>query len=133
MYWCESSESGAPSIFSMWSPMSMRPTRSTRLPGRMRLTNASPVPLSVMVSPSASSLLTSSTSLRWPRTCANTKSSSASCPPSSFSMSILCVFSVQNRICTRPVRHHHYCIITRYCICRSRCRNYSSCRTNYSS
>lgn len=63
------------------------------------LMKAYPAPLSVMVRPSASSVLVTSTSLVSPRTWAKMKSSRPICPPRSFCMSTLCELRVQNKIC----------------------------------
>lgn len=55
-------------------------------------------PLSVIVSPSASSALMISISFGRPFLCAKMKSSSPICPPRSFDISTLCELSVQKRI-----------------------------------
>ena len=70
----------------------------TQLITLMRLMNASPAPLSVIVRPSASSDFSTSTTLGWPLTWAKMKSSRPIWPPSSRVMSTLCVLRVQNRI-----------------------------------
>lgn len=72
--------------------------RATMEPSFILLINAYPAPLSVIVSPNASSVLTISISLGRPFLCANMKSSNPICPPRSFFISTLWVFSVQNRI-----------------------------------
>lgn len=71
---------------------------SMMLPSLILLMKANPAPLSVIVSPSASSDLMISISFGRPFLCANIKSSSPICPPRSFDMSTLCEFSVQKRI-----------------------------------
>ena len=71
------------------------------LPSFIRLINAYPAPLSVMVRPNASSVLTISISFLSPFLWANMKSSRPICPPNKWLMSTLCVFSVQNRICKK--------------------------------
>lgn len=64
----------------------------------LTLMKAYPAPLSVMVSPRASSVFVTSTSFVSPLTWAKMKSSRPICPPSSFCMSTLWELSVQNRI-----------------------------------
>jgi hypothetical protein len=60
--------------------------------------NAYPVPLSVIVSPNASSDLIISISFGRPFLCANIKSSNPIWPPSNLVISHLCEFKVQNNI-----------------------------------
>lgn len=62
------------------------------------LMKAYPAPLSVIVSPKASSVFVTSTSLVSPLTWAKMKSSSPIWPPSNFCMSTLWELRVQNRI-----------------------------------
>ena len=68
------------------------------LPSLILLMKAKPAPLSVIVSPRASSDLIISISFGRPFLWANIKSSSPICPPRSFDISTLCEFSVQKRI-----------------------------------
>ena len=68
------------------------------LPSFILLMNAYPAPLSVMVRPSASSVLMISISFLSPFLWAKMKSSSPIWPPSRWLMSTLWVFRVQNKI-----------------------------------
>lgn len=65
------------------------------------LMKAYPAPLSVMVSPRASSVFVTSTSFVSPLTWAKMKSSSPIWPPNNFCISTLWELSVQNRILTQ--------------------------------
>lgn len=93
-----------PLIFSMWSPTNMPSILLTMLPSLIRLMNAKPAPLSVIVKPNASSSFMTSTSLGRPFTWAKIKSSKPIWPPNKRDISTLCVFSVQNSIYKKQSR-----------------------------
>ena len=94
-----------PLMASMRSPMHTSGVRDSTLLSLILLTNAYPAPLSVTVRPRDASDFITFTSLVFPRTWANMKSSRPIWPPNSLLMSALWVLSVQKTICGKQREH----------------------------